>query len=241
MFSIKGNIQRIAQIYIFLKKACSIIREVFHLDTCRFCYYGSQKSENCSSENEVISSSENYYAISSIGALVEGWTLIIPKKHCCSMKLIYSREDFIMFANSIIKALFSCYGPLIIFEHGPNREGSETSCGTNHAHVHLVPYHSLHSQLEKTNMKWENCQFSKISNMVGDNEYLLYGEATNSWDDFSGQVHILEKPISQFFRQIIAQDLGISEKYNYKLYPDSTLTKKTVEKLKTYMNKHSGD
>ena len=45
----------------------------------------------------------DYFAISSVGALVEGWTLIVPKKHCCSMKALYSEKQFAEFTSNVIE------------------------------------------------------------------------------------------------------------------------------------------
>ena len=202
------------------------------MDKCRFCEI--IKQDFLEEENKVIAQNDNYYAISSVGALVEGWILIIPKKHSCSMKDVYSDESFIRFTNKMITALKKCYGDVIVFEHGANREGSETSCGTNHAHIHIVPYHSLTSILDGLDMKWDCCFSKEISKIVGDKEYLYYSDIQERIDDTEGRIHILEKPISQFFRYVIANDLGIVDKYSYKLYPDLYYTKKTIKELGEY-------
>lgn len=64
------------------------------MDECRFCGIANGRDNSLWSENAKVAESENYFAISSIGALVEGWTLIVPKKHCCSMKTVYSGSRY---------------------------------------------------------------------------------------------------------------------------------------------------
>lgn len=205
------------------------------MDSCRFCSIATNRGESVQRpENKIITQNEYYFAISSIGALVEGWTLIVPKKHCCSMKSLYSENHFTEFTDSIIKVLTKCYGPIIAFEHGPNREGSATSCGTNHAHIHLVPYHSLDKKLNATGLNWQCCTASQIDSLVKNNEYLFYCEPGNSWNNPLGKVHILKNPISQFFRRIIAEDQGNIKNYNYKTNPDITLTLKTIKNLQAF-------
>lgn len=209
------------------------------MNACRFCSiannYKSQKPENAK-----IAESENYFALSSVGALVEGWVLVVPKKHCCSMKNIYSNAEFVAFTNKMIKALTACYGPVIAFEHGPNREGSDTSCGTDHAHIHLVPYHSLAAKLNSMDLEWKVCHASQVGTLAGENEYLFYCEPGEKWSDPIGRVHILKTPISQFFRRVIAADQGAFDRFNYKTNPDTSLTLKTIEKVQKYFSMQSG-
>lgn len=205
---------------------------------CRFCEIASNRSVIQKPENKKIIETEEYFSISSVGALVEGWLLVVPKKHCCSMKALYSEPCFAKFTSKIIKILTESYGPVIAFEHGPNREGSDTSCGTDHAHIHIVPYHSLLKKLDDSGLDWKKCNASQVDELVGNNEYLFYCEPCEAWDDPVGWLHILKKPISQFFRQIIAEDQGNIEKYNYKTNPDTTLTLKTIRTLQSFFEQN---
>ncbi|MGM9685256.1 MAG: HIT family protein [Bacteroidaceae bacterium] len=208
------------------------------MKNCRFCDIANENIKR--SEDAIFLKNDEFFAISSIGALVEGWTLIVPRKHCCSMKDIYGSKRFVEFANEIAKALKACYGPIVAFEHGPNREGSDTSCGTDHAHIHFVPYHSLAKQLDHIGMNWKTCRADEIKDIVGNSEYLFYVEVGGKWEKSIGRVHILEKPISQFFRKVIADDMGISEKYSYKTNPDTDLTLKTIARMTSYFVENNG-
>ncbi len=209
------------------------------MKTCRFCDIANDKSKR--NADTIFAQNEDFFAISSVGALVEGWSLIVPRKHCCSMKDIYAESSFVEFSNKIATALKECYGPIIAFEHGPNREDSETSCGTNHAHIHFVPYHSIIAQLDNIGLSWQKCYADAVKEIVGNNEYLFYVEVGETWEKSPGRVHILEKPISQFFRRVIADDLGIGEKYNYKINPDTKLTLKTIVRMTSYFRENGGN
>ena len=188
---------------------------------CRFCdivdgkYRYREIDEPFAGNNEFI-------AVASIGALVEGWSLIIPKVHQFSMRNIYRNPTFANFAGPVISSLTFQYGSLIAFEHGANKEGSITACGTDHAHLHLVPLgESLHAELKSSGLLWTKCYASEITLRAGGSEYLFYCELDDYevWHDPMGYLHILEHPISQFFRHQIASRIGKNETADYRRFP----------------------
>ena len=109
-------------------------------NNCRFCSIlaGAKKYDIVDTP---ILENNNYYLLSSIGAMVEGWSLVIPKEHSFSMRDYYSTDEFFEFTNKCIELIKSVYktDEIMIFEHGANKEGSLTACGTEHSHLHLVP------------------------------------------------------------------------------------------------------
>jgi diadenosine tetraphosphate (Ap4A) HIT family hydrolase len=187
---------------------------------CRFCDItdGNFSGE----ENRPIWESTNYISLASIGALVEGWILIVPKRHILSMKELYAERNFIDFANSMLTAMKLQYsGPFIAFEHGPNKCSSNTSCGTDHAHLHLMPYkNSLYPDMLDSGLIWKRCTADRIPSIAGANEYLFYTEipANSNWEYPKGFLHILEQPTSQYFRKLIAKQQNCFEEYDYKKY-----------------------
>jgi len=188
--------------------------------TCRFC--DIIKGHIRGKENHPIWENEEYISLASIGALVEGWVLIVPKKHIISMKELYVEKNFVDFTNYMLDAMRLNYpGPFITFEHGPSKCDSITSCGTNHAHLHLVPYpYSLYTDMLCTGLTWESCTVGQISSKAGTNEYLFYSEIPNNYayEEIKGFIHILKQPISQYFRKLMANQLNCSDEYDYKKY-----------------------
>lgn len=191
------------------------------IESCRFCGIINGKYQY-SGIDEPIASNNEYIAIASIGALVEGWTLIIPKTHELSMRNSYGKTALSNLIESLLPSLTQKYGPLVAFEHGANKEGSITACGTDHAHLHIVPLGStLLPELNQSELKWLLCNSSDVANKSDKREYLFYIDlcTTNTWQDPIGYLHVLEHPISQFFRQIIAKRLGSLDMSDYKLFP----------------------
>lgn len=207
-------------------------------ETCCFCKINSGSYKYLGID-EPIAVSDDFIAVASIGALVEGWTLIIPRKHQLSMRNYYSSPLFGDFIESLLPLLVRQYGSVMAFEHGANTEGSITSCGTDHAHLHLVPFgESLLPDMHCSGLSWIQCRSSKITSLSGENEYLFYSEiGTNgNWNDPVGYLHILERPFSQFFRRLIAKKTIGGELFDYKSNPNldvSIQTRRTLVSLTT--------
>ena len=175
----------------------------------------------------------NFIVLSTIGALVEGWVLIIPKKCDYSMKSHYSDSEFVSIVDDTKKRLFRQYGKnIIIFEHGANNYGSLTSCGTNHAHLHMLPFSdSLLSEMKK-GYDWQKCKPCHIDKFSNNREYLYYCELLNdSVSNTEGHFHLLTEQISQYFRKLIATKIGNPGQYDYKLYPQTEIALKTYNDL----------
>jgi diadenosine tetraphosphate (Ap4A) HIT family hydrolase len=200
---------------------------------CRFCDIISGKYQY-SDIDEPFTRNDEYIAIASIGALIEGWTLIIPKKHQLTMQNSYGKVALSNIVESLLPSLTQKYGHLIAFEHGANKEGSITACGTDHAHLHIVPVGiSLLPYLKQSGLKWIQCNSSEISSKSEEREYLFYSDlyTTNTWQDPMGYLHVLEYPISQFFRQIIAKSIGRADISDYKRFPQLDIAMNTRKAL----------
>ena len=188
---------------------------------CRFCDIVDGQYQYAEID-EPFASNDEFVAVASIGALVEGWTLIIPKAHQLSMRNVYERPLFADIVGSVFPPLTHQYGPIIAFEHGANKEGSMTGCGTDHAHLHLVPLgESLLPDLQISGLQWVQCNASEIAYRSGKNEYLFYTELNRKegWQDSVGYLHVLESPLSQFFRHLIAKRRGWLESTDYRRFP----------------------
>jgi len=191
-----------------------------HDVNCRFCDIISGKYKYHGID-EPLAANEEFFAIASIGAFVEGWTLIVPQRHQLSMRDCYKSKHLPALVNDIVDRLRAKYGSIISFEHGSNSEGSATACGTDHAHFHLVPFKgSLVPDMQKSQMEWVRCRTSEIAARASGREYLFYSDIDDlPWDDPSGYLHVLDTPVSQYFRQLLADKKDCAEKSDYKLFP----------------------
>ena len=110
----------------------------FCRQVCRFC--GISDRMHGENFNLPIAESEHFFAMASIGSFVPGWTLVCPKRHYLNLADFYETAEFVEFSSRVGSAVVQAYGaPVVAFEHGCRHAGSLTGCGTDHAHLHLVP------------------------------------------------------------------------------------------------------
>ena len=201
-------------------------------DICRFCSILNGKKVFDTIDTPIIEN-EDYYLLSSIGAMVEGWSLVIPKKHEYSMKMHYLNPKFYDFTNKCIAVIKKTYhiDKVVVFEHGANKFGSQTACGTNHCHLHIVPMSdSLLNEITNS-LPFQKITFDKVGELVMDSEYLLYADVADTVNTSDCYIHILREPISQFFRRIIATKLGCPDNYNYRDNENWDISNMTFIKL----------
>ncbi|MGI4790196.1 MAG: hypothetical protein ACRYFS_15265 [Janthinobacterium lividum] len=200
-----------------------------HNESCRFCGI-ADGHYNYPAIDQPFLTSASYMAVASIGALMEGWSLIIPKQHQFSVKEHYGKKEFQDVVDKTIGLLRHQYGSVVAFEHGANKEGSIVACGTNHAHLHLVPLNnSLVPELQDAGMQWTRCRASEVLKTVGDEEYLFYTdlEVDTPLAEQVGYIHIIDQPVSQFFRKVIADRLDCTGASNYRDFPNLEVSSKT--------------
>lgn len=184
-------------------------------DNCRLCDLsaGNLKYGNI---DKPFMESDDYFAVVSIGAFIEGWTLIVPKKHQLSCAPEFNKSKFLSFVLQVKKKVESTYGPSIAFEHGASTEGSLTGCGIDHAHLHIVPFDkSLEKELKSTNIKWTPYSSKESNGGQIKGDYLLYVDSIKN-DSIGGLIAQPATPISQYFRKILAQKCGHGGSYDYK-------------------------
>lgn len=200
--------------------------------SCRFCELASSNSRNRATD-QVIFETERYFAISSIGGFIPGWTLVCPKSHQLNLSEVYAEESFIQFVKDVQEVVSREYGLCVTFEHGAIAEGSITACGANHAHLHIVPFsQSLQSLVpeEDHSLNWSACLPSQLAAFSGGQEYLFCA------DKFVGRKTIglfcvLSQQRSQFFRRVLSKAVGMTEFYDYKRYPFEEITSDTAKRL----------
>lgn len=200
---------------------------------CRFCSLSRSTHERASVDEPWLQTAD-YVAIASIGALVPGWSLILPKEHVLNMAEMVVRPDFLQITSEVVASIEAHYGPCAVFEHGSICEDSATSCGTAHAHLHVVPLDASLTRLAATfddSLVWQSCSFTELKAITSGSEYLFAADRF-AGKNTSGCVTILQQGTSQFFRRVIAQYLGRYDEFSYKSHPQLDTALETMRRLK---------
>lgn len=151
----------------------------------------------------------------SLGSLVPGWTLTFPSSPHLNLTCASTtqREMVLEQANKSAHRLLALTGRVFHFEHGPGAKGSLVGCGLDLAHLHTV---ALDFDLVGAAM---GCTSDLVwtlhpirSAWIGKDEYMTVWESGSS----HRAVARVEKPISQFFRKVIAAELGIPAQWSYR-------------------------
>ena len=191
------------------------------MNNCTFC-----KLDKSKYYNKIIEQTEYFFVIPALGALVEGYVMIVSKEHVNSLielddMVIDEYNELINKYRNKFKEFYGKYP--IIFEHGtPDINGICTSCVT-HAHSHIVNHiYKNEDEILK------NLKFEKINDIrdIKNQNYIFYENAQG--ENF---ITYNYQPIRQIMRIQIAKDLGIEEKYNWRQYPFYDNIRKTIEKF----------
>jgi hypothetical protein len=86
--------------------------------------------------------SPNFVVIPSLGGFIEGWLLVVPRRHDLNLRQLPAeyRSEFDRLVQRTHNRLRDLYGPTIAFEHGPRCIGDPAGCTVDHAHLHVVPF-----------------------------------------------------------------------------------------------------
>jgi len=190
------------------------------LHTPRFDWLSDSKKCNSRPEwDTVLFETEEFAAIPSLGSLVPGWILIVPKKRIINLAALseVERGRLIRFTCSIEDKMKTFGQKVYRFEHG-GLESSLVSCGVEQAHMHLVPlpFDLVDMALKSTDVDWgiKSSQSATWEGISTSTEYLMMADENRF---YTGEVR---QPTSQWFRKLIAENTGQPEKWDYKRYPN---------------------
>jgi ATP adenylyltransferase len=202
------------------------------MKSCRLCFEDS-KQDTFAKWNEPLFESPNFIVLPSLGALVEGWLLIAPKKHFICMGALPDSliEEMNGIKRILCSALQGYYGQVCAFEHGPSRPSCEVGCGVDHAHLHVVPVSfdlaTAAGAFLPEDAIWAKANLDSCRSAFGRGENYLYLEQPIG----EGRIIIHQQLGSQLFRRAIAKQVGVLDKFNWREYPQFLNVSSTIEKF----------
>jgi len=191
--------------------------------------------------NKKLYETENFVVIPSLGSIVEGWLLIIPKKEIISYGYLQSTtlynelESLIDHIGSFVKKL---YGDFVVFENGTYCQNKLIGCGVDYAHIHIVPteYNLINIIESKFEIYYDWKQVDSIkesANYIKNNQpYLYYRNQQNK-----PFITTSENIPSQLFRRALASTMGVEDEYDWKNNSFTENIYKTINAYDSVLNK----
>jgi ATP adenylyltransferase len=211
------------------------------MPSCGLCLESRDRASAEAWDKPILESS-NFVALPSLGALVEGWTLLVPRQHFMSMGALPDTmvEEMDGMKRVLCSAVSESYGQVCAFEHGPSATDCAIGCGVDHAHLHIVPF-SFDLSLAVApflpdRVYWVDAGFEGCRDAYARGESYLYFEQPIG----SGRIAIHQGFGSQVFRRAIAASLGVPGKFNWREYQQLSNVTATSQKLLAWFQRREG-
>lgn len=199
---------------------------------CRLC----RVTRSGDADDEVLVASPSFLVVTSVGSLLDGWLLIVPRRHILSMRactLDEVKEFRSLTANlrTVLQEEYRC--GVVTFEHGPARASTRMGCGVDHAHLHVVPTElDLLAQAGSIDpdLRWGVVDaYASIAQVSGTRDYLFYSD--------QGAIEYVATGTnipSQFFRRLIARLTGQADQWNWRDHPRPEVSSRTRDRLRAH-------
>lgn len=190
---------------------------------CIFCDIDQSKIENT-----IIEKTKYFYILPTLGSLVDGYVLIVTKRHIDSMSELNDNEleEYKTIIEKYQKLFNKIYNKTpIVFEHGtPNQNSKMKANSVTHAHTHIV---NINFENEKEILKKYN--FKEINNLKEiktNKNYIKY--------IYNNKIYITYNfpSVSQLMRILIAEELNYKDKFDWKKERFDENIISTIERIK---------
>lgn len=201
---------------------------------CRFCRSFAAPIAQRALCDRPIFESENFVCIPSIGALIEGWVLLVPKAHFLCVGAMHPDliAELTEFKDHVVVEIEIRHGDVALFEHGPASPSTPVGCGVDHAHLHVVPCQFDLAAAARREMN-ECIEWNSVSALSSTAEFhqsglpYLYLEQPVGYRNIAVSASIP----SQLFRKAIARHVGLPDAWNWQHFPFDENVSQTVHRL----------
>lgn len=198
---------------------CAELSDLSHLDD----FYQNIEADLIVPKR-IILESDNFVVMPTIGCLVEGYLLVVSKKHYTCMGDLPSLLTNEL--NSLVEIVTSKINEkykknAVCFEHG-GCKGKSGSC-VDHAHLHVVPFDTNLTKLIKP-YALNDMTISSLHDLQSYAPYLY-------WQDIDESQHVATGDFfpSQFFRKIIADYYGLGNEWDWHQFHHAENMLKTIK------------
>ncbi|MCK4791763.1 MAG: hypothetical protein KAV87_48975 [Desulfobacteraceae bacterium] len=188
---------------------------------CRLCDIVNTNRERRKLEDTLLGETGNFEWIPGLGAFVEGYSLIVSKKHILNTGAfeISTIKELDVFVKKVRTILSNIYNTnTITIEHGSMGDSNYAGSCIEHQHLHIFPANikdvpKILLKNFKKHMRIDSFEVLKKFNKEKV-PYIYYSNTPSSHDVF--EVSILPR---QYLRQVIAAELQCADEWDWRQYP----------------------
>lgn len=185
--------------------------------------------------DQVLFETDRFVVVPSVGALVAGWVLVIPRVEVIAVGALDAASivELEPLKDRVIFAVQRAFGSAAVFEHGPVAPGLQLGCSVDHAHLHILP--APCSLLEEAIDFQPSLAWHQVEGLRGTSELFQQSRSYLYVEQPRGCACIADAELapSQFFRRIIARHLGIPSKFDWRTHPMTNNVYETVARLRS--------
>ncbi|RYG65272.1 HIT domain-containing protein [bacterium] len=192
-------------------------RCTFCLQFCHGIPHGATKEKMGWGFNRTIFNTHSFAVTAAAGCFIEGYLLIITKRHIQSLAQLDAAErEELAYLKRLIANFHKEYypGSTHFFEHGSCEESSSASC-INHAHLHAIPLIEGIANLFQRDFSPANLASKEIPRSFNSKSYLYLDSSLDPSGALIAQIP--NGAPSQYFRRLCARRNGINERWNWRI------------------------
>jgi diadenosine tetraphosphate (Ap4A) HIT family hydrolase len=187
--------------------------------------------ERFGQSSDVIMEAEALLVVAGLGALTEGYVLLLPKAHYLSIGKLPQDEmsELVRVKDAVGSLIKRLYGQVVFFEHGMSSSNRGGGC-TEHAHLHVCPCSTDFRPYLRCNFpERQISHLSELSEIAqADIPYLFYENVTGAKFVYPLSEHIP----SQYLRKVWAQCVGKPQEWNWAEHIGEDNIARTIQRLR---------
>jgi diadenosine tetraphosphate (Ap4A) HIT family hydrolase len=176
---------------------------------------------------------DRFVVLPSAGSLVAGWTLVVPRTPMINLAGLddRGRAELDSIIEVVADSLATSGHRIYCFEHGAGWSGSATGCGVDQAHLHIVPlpFDLRAAARARTDgaIDWRSStsEGPTLAQLPSESEYVALWSA----DEGGPMIGAIRRPVSQWIRRVIADELGVADEWDYRNHPQTQNITRTLE------------
>jgi ATP adenylyltransferase len=179
---------------------------------------------------------DEFVVVPTLGSIIPYWILVVPTSPAINMQIVSEKSGRspLLQLEKLADKLDIATSDMIWFEHGASSLNSQTGCGVDYAHLHvlLAPSFKFSDFTVATftahHSKWDLTNSDVVYETIAPKmDYYVFGSGSVAFVERTGR-----SLGSQFFRKVIANLSGQDSAWDYKLHAFDENVSTTIDLFK---------